>query len=92
MLVIYEKVPKDFWRIAIVTQLLPIRDSELRGAILRIAKTNTISKRPLNNLFPVENIYCDTNQTDKASHKEISSPFPCCPVNHEYLQKKIQVE
>ena len=33
----------------------------------------------------VENIYHDNNQTDKASHGEIASPFPCCPVNREYL-------
>ena len=42
LLVFYEKVPRHFWRIAIVTRVLPSRDSEIRGAILRIAKTNTI--------------------------------------------------
>ena len=85
VLVFYEKVPRHFWRIAIVTRVLPSRDSEIRGAIVRIAKTNTILKRPVNNLFAVENIYHDTNQTDKASHREMASPFPCCPVNREYL-------
>ena len=40
VLVFYEKVPRNFWRIA------------------------------------VENTYHDTNQTDKASHKEIASPSP----------------
>ena len=39
----------------IVTGLLPSRDSQIRGAIVRIAKTNTILKRPVNKLFPVEN-------------------------------------
>ena len=92
MLVIYEKVRKDFWRIAIVTRVLPIKDSKIRGAILRIANTNAIPKRPLNNLFAVANIYYDTNQTDKASHTEITSPFLCYPVNREYLGKKTQVE
>ena len=83
-LVFYEKVPKHFWKIAIVTQVLPSADSEIRGTIVRITKTNTILKRPLNKLFAVENTYYDTNQTDKASHREIASPFPCCPVNREY--------
>ena len=32
-LVFYEKVTKHFWRIAIVTQVLPSTDSEIRGAI-----------------------------------------------------------
>ena len=72
-LVFYEKVPRHFWRIAIVTRVLPSRDSEIKGAIVRIAKTNTIFKCPLNKLFAVENTYHDSNQTDKASHKEIAS-------------------
>ena len=36
-----------------------------------VAKTNTILKHPINKLFAVENTYHDTNQTDKASHREI---------------------
>ena len=38
---------------------------------MRIAKTNKILKRPVNKLFAVENTYHDTNQTDRARHKEI---------------------
>ena len=84
VLVCYEKVPKHFWRIAIVRRVLPNRDSEIRGAIVRIRKTNTILKCPVNKLFAVENTYHDNNQTDKESHREIASPFPCCHVNREY--------
>ena len=51
-----EKVPRHFWRIPIVAPVLPSRDSEIRGAIVRIEKTNAIFKRPVNNLFAVENI------------------------------------
>ena len=76
MLAFYEKVPRHFLRISLVMRVLPSRVSEIRGAIVRIAKTNTILKRPVNKLFAVENTYHDTNQTDKASHREIASPFP----------------
>ena len=76
VLVFYEKVPRHFWKISIVTRVLPSRDSEIRGVIVRIAKTNTILKRPVNKHFAVENTYHDTNQTDKASNKEIASPSP----------------
>ena len=70
MLVYDEKVPIHFWTIAIVPGVLPSRDSEIRGAIVRIAKTNSILKRPVNKLFTVENTYHDTNQTEKAKeHK-----------------------
>ena len=79
VLVFYEKVPRGIWRISIVTRVLPSRDSEIRGAIVRITKTNTILKRPVNKVFTVENTYHDTNQTDKASHKEIASlPLLSC--------------
>ena len=43
-------------------------------------------------LMSVENIYPDTNQTDKVSHREMASPFLCSPVNREYLWKKNQIE
>ena len=84
ILVFYKKLLKHFWRIVIVTRELPSRDSEIRGAIVRIVKTNTILKRPVKKLFAVENTYHDTKQTDKVSHKAIAFPFPCCPVNREY--------
>ena len=67
----YEKMPRHFWKIGRITRVLPSKDSEIRGAIMRIAKTNAILKRPVNNLFAVENTYHDTNQADKANHKEI---------------------
>ena len=92
VLVFYEKLPKHFWSIAIVTRVSPSRDFEIRGAIVRITNTNTILKRPVNKLLVVENTYHDTNQTDKASHIGIASPFPCCTVNREYLRKKTQIE
>ena len=78
VLVFYENLSRHFWRIVIVTRVLPSRDSEI-GEIVRIAKTNAILKRPVNKLFAVENTYHDTNQTDKASHKEIASlPLLSC--------------
>ena len=76
VLFFYEKVTKHFWRIVIVTWVRASRDSEIREAIVRITKTNTILERPVNKFFAVENTYHDTNQTDKASHKEIASPSP----------------
>ena len=74
MLGFYEKSAQTLT--AIATLLLFSRGSEIRGAIVRIAKANTILKRPAYKLFAVENTYHGTNQTDKASHKEIASPSP----------------
>ena len=52
-LVFYGKLPRHFWRIAIVTRVLPSRNSEVSGPIVRIAKTNTIFKCPVSKLFAV---------------------------------------
>ena len=54
-----------------LTGVLPSRDSEIRGAITRIAKTNAIFKRPVNKLFPIENTYQDTNQTGMARQQKL---------------------
>ena len=64
-------MPRHFWKIAIVTGALPSRDSEIKGAIVRIKKTNAILKRPVNKLFPTEYTYHDTNQTDKAREQKL---------------------
>ena len=71
MLVYDEMVPRHFWRIAIVTGVLPSRDSEIRGAIVIMAKTNTIFNRPVNKLFTVKNTYHDTNQTYRAREQKL---------------------
>ena len=42
--------------------VLTSRDSEIRGAIVWIAKTDAILKRPVNKLLPIDNTYHDTNQ------------------------------
>ena len=54
LLVYDEKVPRHFWKIAIVIGVFPSRDSEIKKAIVRIKKTNAIFKCPVNKLFPIE--------------------------------------
>ena len=92
VLVFYEKLSRNFWRIVTVMRVLPSKDSEIRGEIVRITKTNTILKRPVNKLLPVEYTYHDTKLTDKVNHKDIASQFTSCPVNCEYSWKKTQIE
>ena len=54
-----------------LTGVLPSRDSKIRGVIARITKTNAILKRPVNDLFPLENTYQDTNQTFMARQQKL---------------------
>ena len=71
MLVYGEKGHKHFWKISIVAGVLPSRDSEIKGAIVKPTKTNTILKRPINKLFTIEKTYHDTDQTDKAREQRL---------------------
>ena len=42
------KVSRHFWRISIVTGVLPSRGFEIKGEIVRIVKTNAILERLIN--------------------------------------------
>ena len=63
-------MPRNFWIIAL-TGVLPSRDSEIRGAIVRITNTNRILKSLINKLFPMKNTYQDTNQTGTARKQKL---------------------
>ena len=56
------KVSRHFWRIAIVTGVLPSRDFEIKEEIVRVVKTNAILNVSLI-LKMYENTYNDTNKT-----------------------------
>ena len=72
IVLVYDKmVTRHFWKIAIVTGVLPRRDSEIRGAIVIMVKTNAIFNRPVNKLFTVKNTYHDTNQTYGAREQKL---------------------
>ena len=71
VLVFDEMVPRHFRRIFMVIGVLPSRNSEIKGAIVTMAKTYTVIKRPVNKVFTVKNTYHDTNQADKAREQKI---------------------
>ena len=56
------KVSRHFWRIAIVTGVLPSRDFEIKEEIVTVVKTNAILNVSLI-LKMYENTYNDTNKT-----------------------------
>ena len=70
-------MPRHFWEIAIVTGLLPSRDSEIIGGIVRIKNTNAIFCKTnailckTNAMFPIEYTYHNTNQIDKARKQKL---------------------
>ena len=76
MLVFHQKEPEHFLRIAIVMRVLHSRDSEIRVAIVRITKTNTILKRPVNKFSQLKiNIMTLTKQIREIVKRK-PPPFP----------------
>ena len=65
MLVYDEKVPRHFWRIAIVTGEVLTQ----KGAIMRIKKANAILKGPFNKLFQIEYKYMTLTKEIRQGNK-----------------------
>ena len=53
-----------------LTEILPIRDSKIRGAIVRMAKSNAMLKRLVNKLLPIKKTSI-TNQTGMAREQKL---------------------
>ena len=85
VLVFDEMVPRHFRRVFMVIGVLPSRNSEIKGAIVTMAKTYTMIKRPVNKVFTVKNTYHDTNQADKAREQKIrQEPAVIAELNMKY--------
>ena len=67
MLVFCKKVPGHFRRNVIVTVVLPSGESEIKEAIVTLAKTNKTLKCPLNKHSRKKNTYDDFKQADKVN-------------------------
>ena len=61
-----ERYPDTFGELPLAG-LLPSKDSEIRGALVRMVKINAILKRPVNKLFPIENAKNQPNGYDKGT-------------------------
>ena len=71
VLVYDEKVPKHFWRVAIVTGVLSSKDSETKRSDSRIEKANATLKHRVNKFFPTEYTIHDSKQTEKAREQKL---------------------
>ena len=49
-----EKQSRSMWGVGIVEELLRRKDGQIRGGKVRVPKTNSILKRPVNKLYLVE--------------------------------------
>jgi hypothetical protein len=54
VLVFEEKAPRHTWCLGRITEIIPSRDGQVRGAKVFIGKTRQIIERPINKLYPIE--------------------------------------
>ena len=62
--------PRSLWHLAKVEKLIENNDKQIRGAIVRVSKTNKLLTRPVNKLYLVDrftykNIDVNTNKPRK---------------------------
>ena len=57
VLISEEKLPRLAWRIGIIQELVIGKDNCIRGATVRVPRTNSVISRPVNKLFPIETIH-----------------------------------
>ena len=63
-----DKLPRSQWKLGLVTELIPGRDTKVRGAKVRLSKTNTIITRPVNKRYLLECL--NTNSTSPTINKD----------------------
>ena len=59
-----ERQSRSMWRVGLVEELLQGKDGQIRGAKVRVPKTNSILKRPVNKLYLVERMKDTDTEVD----------------------------
>ena len=84
VIVYEEKMPRQLWRLGRIVKLLISNDGQVRGAEVKIGKTNSIIRRPVNKLYPLitaeNNVdskpFCnklnETGETDETGEAKIN--------------------
>ena len=65
-----ERRPRSSWRLAKVENLIESNDKQIRGAVVRVSKTNKLLSRPVNKLYLVERFYKDIDVNTNKNNME----------------------
>ena len=58
-----EKMPRQSWRLGKIMAVITSNDGKIRGAEVKMGKTNTLIRRPVNKLYPLITSNDDTINT-----------------------------
>ena len=51
-----DKIPRSAWKVGIVEEVVKGTDGNIRGAVVRVPRTKSLIKRPVNRLFLIERV------------------------------------
>ena len=63
-----EKLPRSQWKLGLVLELIPRRDTKVRGAKIGLSRTNAIITKPINKQYLVKHL--NTNNTRITINKD----------------------
>ena len=73
-----DKMPRSAWKVGIVEEVIKRADGIIRGAIVRVPRTKSLIKRPVNRLYLVERVRNEPKATTESdivnNYKENSKP------------------
>ena len=63
-----DKLTRSQWKLGLVTALIPGRDTKVRGAKVRVSKTNTVITRSVNKLYLLEHLNANSTSGNINKH------------------------
>lgn len=73
-----DALPRSFWKLARVLELITGRDGKTRGAVVEVPAKNsgtTTLRRPLQLLYPLEVVMISTSKKDSLLNSLLNSPL-----------------
>ena len=71
VVVVHDEKPRGFWKLARVEEVIPGRDGQIRGAVVRVisGENASVLRRPLQKLYPLE---VSSQTDDEKDERDVS--------------------
>ena len=76
VIIVHDDGPRGFWRLGIIEKLIKGKDSQVRGAVVRVKSGQGVSsfmKRPIQRLFPLEVHHEDQPSAETETNQELDN-------------------
>ena len=79
VVVVYDEKPRGYWKLARVEEVIPGRDGQIRGAVVRVISggNTSVLRQPLQKLYPLEVSTQTDGRKDASDTLETASTGQC---------------